>query len=443
MNDISQKLKETLLGLITNLDLSECVRAPDKDFARNRKLPYEKMILSLLTMEGTSLKNELLRQFGYHCDIASSSAFVQQREKILPAAMEKLFYSFVAETDVPLGFKGFRLIAVDGSDIQMPTNLNDADSLIQTCEGRKPYNLLHLNALYDLQAHTYVDAIVQKKHASSENGALTNMVDRSEITGDVILIADRGYESYNNMAHIQEKGWKYLIRIKDFQQYNSGILHGFEFPNQEEFDIDINLTVTRKQTNKIKELLKDKNHYRKIAHSKTFDYLPKTSRKADPAVMYAIPFRIVRFPVSENAYEVVVTNLDKKDFPSELLKQLYAKRWGIETSFRDLKYTIGLLHFHSKKVEHILQEIYARLIMYNFSELITSHVIIEKKNRKHEYKANFSVAAHICREFLLGINTPPDIEALIARYITPIRPGRSRPRDMKIKQAISFMYRVA
>ncbi|MDE8721442.1 transposase, partial [Alistipes putredinis] len=114
-------------------------------------------------------------------------------------------------------------------------------------------------------ARHYVDAIVQKKHASSENGALTNMVDRSEITGDVILIADRGYESYNNMAHIQEKGWKYLIRIKDFQQYNSGILHGFELPNQEEFDIDINLTVTRKQTNKIKELLKDKNHYRKIA----------------------------------------------------------------------------------------------------------------------------------------------------------------------------------
>ena len=83
------------------------MRAPDKDFARNRKLPYEKMILSLLTMEGTSLKNELLRQFGYHCDIASSSAFVQQREKILPAAMEKLFYSFVAETDVPLALKDF------------------------------------------------------------------------------------------------------------------------------------------------------------------------------------------------------------------------------------------------------------------------------------------------------------------------------------------------
>lgn len=443
MNYNPQKLKKTLLGLIKNQDLSECLRAPDKDFTRNRKLSYEKMILSLLTMEGTSLTNELLRQFGCQCDTASSSAFVQQREKILPAALEKLFYSFVAKMDTSLGFKGFRLIAVDGSDIQIPTNLNDPDSLIQICKGRKPYNLLHLNALYDLQTHTYVDSIVQKKHVSNENGALTNMVDRSEITGNVILIADRGYESYNNMAHIQEKGWKYLIRIKDFQQYNSGILHGFELPKQEEFDIDIDLNVTRKQTNKMKELLKDKNHYRKIAHGKTFDYLPKTSRKDAPAVMYTIPFRIVRFPVSENAYEVVVTNLDKKDFPPELLKQLYAKRWGIETSFRDLKYTIGLLHFHSKKVEHILQEIYARLIMYNFSELITSHVVIEKKNRKHEYKANFSVAAHICREFLLGKNTPPDIEALIARYITPIRPGRSCPRDMKNKRAISFMYRIA
>lgn len=40
MNDISQKLKETLLGLINNQDLSECVRAPDKDFTRNRKLSY-------------------------------------------------------------------------------------------------------------------------------------------------------------------------------------------------------------------------------------------------------------------------------------------------------------------------------------------------------------------------------------------------------------------
>ena len=40
------------------------------------------------------------------------------------------------------------------------------------------------------------------------------MVDRSNIP-QALVIADRGYESYNNMAHIQEKGWFFLIRIKD------------------------------------------------------------------------------------------------------------------------------------------------------------------------------------------------------------------------------------
>lgn len=248
-------------------------------------------------------------------------------------------------------------------------------------------------------AHTYKDAVVFKKRIENENKALVKMVDRSSLSGNIIIIADRGYEAYNNMAHIQEKGWKYLIRIKDFQNYSSGILHGLELPDEDEFDEYMDLKLTRKQTNEVKELLKDKNHYRRIAHGKPFDYLPETSKKADETVFYELPFRVVRFPITDDTYEVVVTNLDKEDF--------------------------------------------ARLTMYNFSELITSHVILEKRNRKHTYKVNFSVATHICREFLLGKCIPSNIEAIIARYITPIRSGRSRPRDIRIKQAISFMYRVA
>ena len=50
---------------------------------------------------------------------------------------------------------------------------------------------------------------------------------------------------------------------------------------------------------------------------------------------------------------------------------------------------------------------------------------------QYDYKINFSVSVHICRKFLLKANILPDIESLIAGYIMPIRPGRSRPRDMK------------
>jgi len=445
MSNKPQELKSTLFELVQSLrdNPEEHIRNPDKDFIRNRKLPFEKVVFSLLGMEGNSLTNELLRQSGCSIDTVTSAAFVQQRAKLLPLAFENLFHNFVDKTTTDHLFKGYRLLAVDGSDIHIPTNRDDLDSLYQYEDCRKPYNLLHLNSLYDINQHTYEDAIVLKARLSNEGRALTDMVDRSTINTPVLVIADRGYESYNNMAHIQEKGWKFLIRIKDFNRYASGILHGFELPSADEFDVDIDLKLTKKQTNEVKELLKDKNHYRYMPNNSTFDYLPGNSRKRDPIVMYQLQFRIVRFKITEDAYEVVVTNLDRTDFPPQILKELYSMRWGIETSFRDLKYTIGFLHFHSKKTEYILQEIYARLIMYNFSEIITSQVIVEKKSRKYDYKVNFSVAAHVCREFFLGKITPPNIEALIARFITPIRPGRSRPRNMSSKTSVSFMYRVA
>lgn len=59
-------------------------------------------------------------------------------------------------------------------------------------------------------------------------------------------------------------------------------------------------------------------------------------------------------------------------------------RWGIETSFRELKYTIGLTRFHSEKTEYIKQEIWVRLILYNFCEIITTRVVVQQKaTRKH------------------------------------------------------------
>lgn len=267
------------------------------------------------------------------------------------------------------------------------------------------------------------------------------MVDRSAIK-QAILIADRGYESFNLMAHAQEKGWKYLFRVKDFTN-PGGISCGLDLPNTEEFDVSINLSLTRKQTNAVKTLLKSKNMYRFIPHTHRFDYLPQRLRKKDPIAFYSLPFRIVRFKITDDSYELVVTNLDADTFPACELKKLYAIRWGIETSFRELKYTVGLLHFHAKKVEYIYQEIFARLIMYNFAELITSSVIIPKSDSKYAYQANFTIAVHVCRQFLLGNVSPPNLETVIRRNVSPIRPGRSRPRNTTVKHPVSFIYRIA
>ncbi|MBQ4427594.1 MAG: transposase [Oscillospiraceae bacterium] len=157
-------------------------------------------------------------------------------------------------------------------------------------------------------------------------------------------------------------------------------------------------------------------------------------------LFYDLSFRIVRFKLSRDSYETVITNLD---YPPDELMRLYAMRWGIETSFRDLKYTIGLSAFHSKKVEHILQEIFARLTMYNFAERIIACVVIHRGNNKHAYQVIFSAAVHICREFLRGNVHPPDVEALPARFILPVRPDRKQTRKLAPKGFVGFLYRVA
>ena len=79
-------------------------------------------------MEGGSLTNELMKRFGCRADIASTSAFVQQRGKILPEAFETIFRMFVEESDPSRLYNGYRLFAADGSDIPMPTNPRDKKS---------------------------------------------------------------------------------------------------------------------------------------------------------------------------------------------------------------------------------------------------------------------------------------------------------------------------
>ena len=411
---------------------------PGRDNTRNRKFPFRKMISSILAFRGGTLNREIMDFFGLDPTVGTSSAFIQQRTKILPEAFESLFRHFTNEIDENKSYNGLRLLAADGSDLQIAANPNDPDSYFPGIDGQKAYNLLHINAMYDLLQHTYIDAIVQKRRHCDETGALTDMVDRSNLD-KVLLMADRGYESYNALAHIQEKGWYFLIRIKD---NTTGIASGLMLPDEDEYDISFHLNLTRKQTNSVKTLLEDRNRYRLIRSASRFDYLPQTSRKHDPTLFYGLSFRIVRFPLSDTTYETIITNLDTDMFPLAEIKRLYAMRWGIETSFRDLKHTLGLLHLHAKKVEFILQEIFAKLTMYNFCELITQSVVIHQKKKKHAYKVNFSDAVHVCFEFFLKNVPPPVVEAMLMRYISPIRPGRKDARKQTQKPAVSFTYRV-
>ena len=129
------------------------------------------------------------------------------------------------------------------------------------------------------------------------------------------------------------------------------------------------------------------------------------------------------------------------------MKSLYFSRWSIETSFRKLKYTIGLTNFHAYKPEYIKQEIWAKLITYNITEILINHAVIEEKKTKYEYKVNFSVAAHICRIFLRMATGRGSIDviSLIKKELVPIRNDRqyARLKSAHFRKPRYFIYRAS
>ena len=436
MKNYPKYIKNTLRSVIRDMAKhpEDFCRCPEKDFTRSRKLPFEKLLTLLVKMGGHSLRDEMLDHLDFKETPASVSALVQQRSKLLPEALEYLFREFTDKCHRPKLYKGYRLLAVDGSDLQFTANPNDPLSYFPGVNGQKPYSFLHLNALYDLNSNLYLDAVVQKRRATHENAALVEMIARSNINNSAIVIADRNYESYNTLEHIRQKGWYYLIRLREA----AGMLSNLPLP-EGEFDLPIQVFLTRKQTKEVKALMRENpGKYRFLPSTHNFEFLPKGSSD-----FYPISFRVVRFKISDDSTETLITNLDRASFPAEELKRLYHLRWGIETSFRQLKYTVGLSLFQSKKVEYITQEIFARLTMYNFCELITSHVVIQNKRRKYVYQTNFTAAVHICRQFLRGAVAPPKVEALISSQVVPIRPGRSTPRKTKNIKFNGFFYRIA
>lgn len=430
-------IKRTLKKCINEMSAhpKTFVKNPGKDFTRERKLPFKQVLKAVLSMTGKSLRGELMEYFNLKTSMPTVSAFVQQRNKVDHCAFEALFHTFTKAVDEQALFKGYRLLAVDGSDLHTPTNKDEADSYHKGMNGQKPYNLFHLNALYDLQRRIYTDAIVQGRKQWNEHRAFVTMVDRDETSVPTIYIADRGYESYNNMAHVIEKGQKFLIRVRDSK--SNSLVSGLILPVQDEFDVQYRVGLTRKQTNQVKN-----SCLKFVPHTSTFDYLPQTTKKAIPMQPYYLSFRVVRFKLTEDTYEVLLTNLPEDEFSVSELKDLYAMRWGVETSFRDLKYSLALSYFHSKKTENILQEVFARLTMYNFAELITSHVVIKQKSRKHLYKINFAAAVHICRNFFLKNISPSDVEALLLMHLLPVRHRSANLRRGSPRAAPSFTYRI-
>lgn len=424
----SKLLKSRLNDIIVDVSMtSDFIRNPKSDFTRKRKLDFITTFNSILSMGGSSLDRELVDLFNFSEKLPSKSAFVQSRGKILPEAFSHTFYEFSNSLRRHKKYRGYRLLSADGSRLNMFRNPNDLETFVGQ-NNHKGHNALVLTAMYDLNNHIYTDAIVQPTNLQDERGALIDML--PNVSDKSIIILDRGYESYNVFAHIENINSHYVMRVKDIA--SNGISSGLNLPD-DEFDKTITVHISNFQRKAYKVL----PNYKYSPSIARFDF----SNEDNPVC--SLTFRIVRIRLSEGQYQCVITNLSDDFSPSDL-KYLYKLRWGIETSFRELKYSVGLVNFHAKKKDSIIQEIFARLTLHNFSKSIIQNIILMNQDTTHDYQINFVMAVFVCRQFIRLFNTISiNVEALISKYLSIVRMDRSFARNLKIKSFTSFVYRIS
>lgn len=399
---------------------------PTSDFTRKRKISAETLIHFIIQMQSKSLNSELCEYFNDIDSLPTASALCQQRDKLDIGAFQRILHLFVNAFDDYKTWNGYHILACDGSDINIAYDEKDEETKRRNGSD-KPFSQYHLNGLYDCLNHIFWDTSIDTAAKTRECGALIEMIIKHDYPSNSIITADRGYEKYNLMACCIENNQKFLIRTKDINVYSS-ILSNLNLPD-DEFDSDITKILTRKQT---KETKSNKQKYTVITNKSEFDYFNIEG-------FYKMNLRVVRFKITDDTYECLVTNLTRDEFNLEELKKMYHMRWGIETAFKVLKYIIGMISFHSKKRNFIQQEIYAAILLHCLTNMITERVEIKQSGeRKHTYKVNLSTAVTNMRLWLRKIIDTQELVKRIKKYLAPVRPDRKYQRNMKPKSFVPF-----
>ena len=174
----SMKIKEKLLSIIKDMERIHWLftRNAEKDFSRTKKWTFVDVMRFIISMEGKSLKDELPEYFDFDTNTPSNSSFNQRRAQLLPEAFEFLFREFTGAIFKPELHRGYRLLACDGSDLNIACNPSDSTTYFQSSPGSRGFNQIHLNALYDLKAKIYEDAIIQPGKQENETKAMPKIM---------------------------------------------------------------------------------------------------------------------------------------------------------------------------------------------------------------------------------------------------------------------------
>jgi len=290
-------------------------------------------------------------------------------------------------------WKGFLVLAVDGSYLQLPWNPELARVFGVRGGGNRPN--AGISVLYDVLNGWVLDAEIDRTDRN-ERHALDRHIDflageLPNIAAQALLLLDRGYPSYDLLQKCEEKGLKFVMRCST---------NSFKAAGEAPIG-DSTVMLGNGQT-----------------------------------------FRIVKFMLKSGEVETLATNL--LDLPEADFHALYAMRWGVETLYHKLKNVVGVEKFSGRTPNSIRQDFWASLLLLNVAAVFqkeADEAIAERrkdKQLKHSYRARSTdlmvtlrdrlIFARLCGHPDLARWEIDNILDEIARSLSSVRPDRHFPR---------------
>ncbi len=340
------KIVENLRARIESNQFLVIARKKESAFTRKRKMPFCDIIFFMLGSLRRSVQRELEIFFQEKGKaMVSRQAFAIAREQIRPEALRSLNDDVIEQFQTEDGdietYKGYRLIAVDGSIIDLPNtkalqerfgfSTNDTGKVFAKAMAMTAFDVLNKLTLF---AELY-------RYDESERKRILDIVDGfAELpyyTKSIFLL-DRGYPSFLLFHKMIKHNQNFIIRVS---------------------------------ANTLKEIRDC------TADDKTIE----VTRAGE-----SITLRVINVCVGTDETVRLVTNLPG-EFTRDELKILYAKRWGVETQFNYVKNKEMLETFTGESVTAVLQDFYIGILMLNVTAIAyrEQEDIITKKAGKLKY----------------------------------------------------------
>lgn len=394
------------------------IENPDKDFTRNRMLPFSVLVWLQMSLLKLTLASELYNLFCVKLDLIlgpTKSALCQARQKIktqffidfFKLTSSKFYENFEVEK-----WNGLALYAVDGTTTRLPKLKKIGELMGWSTNQHTKVPTTRLLAVFDVMGKIIVDAKLFKPNESEEKTA-HNMISGFDKLG--CYLYDRGFGHQITLAlHLHYKVHT-VVRLK----LGTDLVKGF---------------LARGLNDEIITQKVNSDTYR------NFKRLGLSNRN-----FQFIKFRLIKVLLDNGEIEVLATTLlDQVIYPASDFKKLYNQRWGIETCFFVLKSYMQLLNFSTFTASGCTKEIFIALSFYNIQSAVifSARPAVEEMNnrpsqktkepRKHKLQINRNVCVRFLKDLMFGLCKETfDIDRLLEklkknmlRHMEPVRAER-------------------